>query len=786
MRSRFRFLQRVLLLLVCAFSIPRIVHGDEPGSANSSATNGPAAGHSLHGEAFDEGPRQAAVPMAGTGQVELKITSAHPQAQAFFNQGVGQLEGFWFFEAERSFRQVAAFDTNCAMAYWGMAMANVYNSNRAAGFIQGAWDRKTNASPREVLWIDAYHPFFTSKQPETERSKQLVLALENLIQKQPDELEAKTFLAFQIWINEGQGIQVGSRLSVDALIQQVLAVQPMHPIHHARIHLWNGKKDELALNSAARCGQSAPGIAHMWHMSGHTYSELKRYDDAAWQQEAAARTDHAYMAAARILPDQIHNFAHNNQWLCTDLLYCGRVREAIELARNMVELPRHPKYNTLNRKEDHTAYDKNHGSSMLGRNRLFDAFLKFELWPEMLTFADTFYLEPTDLPEEKARRLYALALAHSALGATNEARVLASSLDDCWKQLKQERFEATEKAETEAKKEKTDTAEAMVKALRGFNDRLETVEKYRGELKIWSLLAEGNTNAARNLMGEAKDFPRDQRARLWQSLGDSTNSVKLANEIVESSTNQAPDLALAAHLLWQSGETNSAANAFRQLRAISSHFELATPVFARLAPIADHLGLPADWRMAPSDRSDVGVRPALDSLGPFRWQPYLAPGWTLNDGEHHTRSLADYAGRPVLVVFYLGYGCSHCLEQLNLLAPKAKEFTAQGISIVAVSTDSEDGLHKSAEQSKQDGGFPFPIVSDDTLKAFKAYRAYDDFERMPLHGTFLVDGQGKVRWQDISYEPFTDLEFLVGESRRLLGLSQTQLTAQAPKRDSTR
>src|SRR6267154_4717507 len=102
------------------------------------------------------------------------------------------------------------------------------------------------------------------------------------------------------------------------------------------------------------------------------------------------------MTAARILPDQIHNFTHNNQWLCTDLLYCGRVRDAIELARNMIELPRHPKYNTLNRKEDHTAYDKNHGSSMLGRNRLLDAVIAYELWPDLLTLARTAYLEPAD------------------------------------------------------------------------------------------------------------------------------------------------------------------------------------------------------------------------------------------------------------------------------------------------------------------------------------------------------------------------------------------------------
>jgi len=200
------------------------------------------------------------------------------------------------------------------MAYWGMAMANVNNSNRAAGFIKHAYDLKSKASPREVLWIDAYDAYFAGKKGDTDRRKDLVNALESLIQKHPKELEAKTFLAFQIWDNEGKGIPVTSRLAVDALMNEVLAVEPLHPVHHARIHTWNNKKDERALNSAARCGQSAPAIAHMWHMPGHTYSALKRYDDAAWQQEAAARTDHAYMMAARILPDQIHNFAHNRSF----------------------------------------------------------------------------------------------------------------------------------------------------------------------------------------------------------------------------------------------------------------------------------------------------------------------------------------------------------------------------------------------------------------------------------------------------------------------------------------
>jgi len=768
-----------LILLATAFMARHAQRSfaDEAILEKSGSTNRVEAGHSLHGEAFNEGPRQSAKLLPGTGKVKLKIRSKHPQAQAFFNQGIGQLHGFWYFEAERSFRQVAFFDTNCAMAYWGMAMANVNNSKRASGFIERAHQLKTNASPREVLWIDAYYSYFTGKNPETDRRKELVKALENIIQKHPKELEARTFLVFQIWENEEKGIPVTSREAVEALIQQVLATEPLHPIHHARVHFWNYHGDEHALGSAARCGQSASGIAHMWHMPGHTFSQLKRYDDAAWQQEAAARTDHAYMEAARILPDQIHNFAHNNQWLCTDLLYCGRVRDAIALAKNMVELPRHPKYNTLNRKEDNTSYDKNNGSSLLGRNRLFDAFLGFELWPEMLDLAETFYLEPTELPEEQARRFYALALAQFALAQTNAAREMMKSLEGCRKQLAEERFSAAEKAEETAKKDKKDTSEAMVKAMKGFSSRLERVDKYRDELKIWWGLSEGKTNDTIKLIENASELPRSQRARLWQRLGDTTNVIKCVQEILKDSTNQAPELALAAYLLWEASDTNTAIKTFKQLRKISSRFDLDTPIFSRLSPIAKDMGLPTDWRIAPPKKKDTGKRPDLDTLGPFRWQPYSAPAWTLKDAEGQSHSLSDYKGRPILLVFYLGSGCSHCLEQLNLMASSAKPFEEQGIIMMAISTESPSGLSRTAAKIKIEAGLPFPIVSNESLKSFKDYRAYDDFEQMPLHATFLIDGGGKVRWQDISYEPFTDFKFLAAESRRLLAIGREPLVA---------
>src|SRR5262249_44324581 len=134
--------------------------------------------------------------------------------------------------------------------------------------------------------LDAFYKADTRKDKEKERYEAYVKGLERILHTFPDDIEAKAFLGLQLWQNRTHGSPITSYFAADALLQQVLAVEPMHPCHHYRIHLWDEEKPEMALDSAARCGQAAPGVAHMWHMPGHVYSKLGRYADAAWQQEA--------------------------------------------------------------------------------------------------------------------------------------------------------------------------------------------------------------------------------------------------------------------------------------------------------------------------------------------------------------------------------------------------------------------------------------------------------------------------------------------------------------------
>ncbi|MEE2639073.1 MAG: peroxiredoxin family protein, partial [Planctomycetota bacterium] len=150
----------------------------------------------------------------------------------------------------------------------------------------------------------------------------------------------------------------------------------------------------------------------------------------------------------------------------------------------------------------------------------------------------------------------------------------------------------------------------------------------------------------------------------------------------------------------------------------------------------------------------------------IHWKPSPALSFELARPDGNVFRLADYRGRPLIVIFYLGASCLHCAEQLQAFAPQKERFEKAGLEIVAISTDDSTKLLESITNYGEK--MPIPLMSNHDLEVFKKYRVYDNFEKQPLHGTFLIDEEGLVRWQDISYEPFMDHEFLYKESLRLL------------------
>jgi tetratricopeptide (TPR) repeat protein len=59
----------------------------------------------------------------GIGRVHAQVTTAVPQAQAFYDQGFAYLHSFEWIEAARSFHQALRLDPQMAMAYLGLSDA---------------------------------------------------------------------------------------------------------------------------------------------------------------------------------------------------------------------------------------------------------------------------------------------------------------------------------------------------------------------------------------------------------------------------------------------------------------------------------------------------------------------------------------------------------------------------------------------------------------------------------------------------------------------------------------
>ncbi len=694
-----------------------------PASETDPAT--PAAGHSVHGEAFNAGPRRKARIMQGMGKVDFAATTKSDDARAFINQGVAQLHSFYYLEAERSFRQAAWYDPNCSTAYWGMAMSNVNNAKRAKGFLKKALEvaAKNPPSRRERLYLSAMEAQYRESGDDKSRRQGHLTGYETIVQEFPGDIDARAWLAMIAWSNAGQD-GIGSRQAVESLIEGVLQVEPTHPgAHHYRIHLWDGVKPERALKSAALFAPSAPGIAHAWHMPGHTYTGLKRYGDAAYQQEGSARVDHAAMTSERTMPFEIHNYAHNNQWLVTSLGHVGRMREAIAVARNLVDQPRDPEKNNV----------QDGGSAQRsGRARWSETLVRYELWDELLASTLAGDLDWSSTPIEQRERFYTLGLAYAA---KKDKAKLAEQIDGLKK--------------------------LAAGAKGGLSNQ---IAEGLAELEGYAHLLEGRIGPAFERFSKAPGMRSEALARAHidaRNFGFAEVSAKTG---ADRRINEVPALAAYIEILAKVGKLDQAKREAIKLVEIARNADKDIPIFERLA----RLGVPVTIASSSSaETDDAGPhRINLEPLGPLAWGPFDAVPFELADTAEKSWSLADHKGKNVIILFYLGRTCAHCMQQLELFGKEIEAFKKLDTTIVAISTD-DLATSKSLKQNKEGVLFPMPILPDPELKVFQKYQAYDDFERSPMHSVVLVDAEGKVRYQKTTPDPFLDVDFLKGETARV-------------------
>jgi hypothetical protein len=327
------------------------------------------------GEVIHARPKIGSYLFKGNGTTHIEISRAFKEAQQLFDQGLAQLHGHWYYEAERSFRQVLATEPDCAMAHWGVAMANVHNPDRASEATAEAVYHQHRATKWEQLWIDGLKDFYevtpamakanhariwfdpklgqpplpTPKRAFSkslkERSQDLTAHYSRLMATRPGDVEALAFHVNQHWFNRRNNFTCLAKEDLDTQLSAIFAKRPHHPAHLYRMLLWHTDNPGKALASAQAVAAIAPANGNMWYWAAQIFTALKQPAQAISHLERGLDADHTHMQRFYMMPYEVFHYGRTLETTIATLTQVGRSSDALQLVRHALTMPRHPKFN---------------------------------------------------------------------------------------------------------------------------------------------------------------------------------------------------------------------------------------------------------------------------------------------------------------------------------------------------------------------------------------------------------------------------------------------------------
>jgi tetratricopeptide (TPR) repeat protein len=313
----------------------------------------------LTGCSKDEQVKKKAPLFNNLGNLQFEITTTTDLARKYFNQGVALAYGFNHAEAYRSFKEVSRLDTNCAMAYWGMAIVLGPNINApmdgadvptAYEAIQKAITLLDNETQREKDYVLALSKRYVPEPPEdrTQIDSAYADAMRELSRRYPDDLNAATMFAeavmdlhpWDYWLKDGTPQPwTGEILST---LERVLEKDPEHMgANHLYIHSVEASKNPgKGIPSAERLAYVAPGAGHLVHMPAHIYIRTGNYHQGSLANKMAIKSDEEYLSQCfqqGLYP--LAYYPHNYHFLWATATLEGDSKTAIDAAVGTSEKP---------------------------------------------------------------------------------------------------------------------------------------------------------------------------------------------------------------------------------------------------------------------------------------------------------------------------------------------------------------------------------------------------------------------------------------------------------------
>jgi tetratricopeptide (TPR) repeat protein len=249
----------------------------------------PVAARAQHGD-------HAGATAEQLGTVHFETTCA-PAVAADFDRAVALLHSFEFRPAIEAMTKVLAADATCAMAHWGVALAQW--GNPFAGLKTGAVLERGRAaaekglatgspSPRERAYLMAVAELYKSADTVSHRDRTLAYAaaMERVQREFPSDTEARIFYALAVNQTALPSDKTyAQQLKAASILEPLWQKLPNHPgLPHYIIHAYDHPPlAAKALEAARRYASIAPSAPHALHMPSHTFTRV-----GDWAQSVAA------------------------------------------------------------------------------------------------------------------------------------------------------------------------------------------------------------------------------------------------------------------------------------------------------------------------------------------------------------------------------------------------------------------------------------------------------------------------------------------------------------------
>ncbi len=362
----------------------------------------------------------------GMGRLHRGVTTTSAQAQKYFDQGLVWTFAFNHDEAIRSFTEAARLDPSCAMAWWGIALANgphINNPVMDAAHSRAAWEAMENArfragasSPVEQALIRALGQRYAETPPKDRQplNEAYARSMRDVWESNRNDTDIGVLFAesmmdlrpWDLWTKAGTP-HPGTEEIVSTL-EDVLRKAPNHPgALHMYIHAVEGSPTpERAMDVANRLCREVPASGHLMHMPSHIYVRTGRWKEAGEANVRAIASDADYRALRPRQGFYRLYMAHNTHFLAYAAMMRGQSDLAIRTSRDVVNgIP-----------ADFARDFPDLTDSFMGVT--YDALKRFGHWDAIL-----------DMPKPASRFLFTRAMwrfsrgvAYSAKGQVADAR----------------------------------------------------------------------------------------------------------------------------------------------------------------------------------------------------------------------------------------------------------------------------------------------------------------------------------------------------------------------------